>query len=68
MRVGGYWTNVGNKRPGRRRLLQGIAAGASGVVVAACGGSDKKEDLTGLFTPRAETTNQGDPFAGVRLH
>lgn len=66
MRDGGDWTNVRSKRTGRRRLLQGMAAGAGGMVVAACGGSSKKEDLSSLITPQTETTARGDPFAGAR--
>jgi len=37
-----------------------------GVLLAACGGGRKQEDLSGLVTPRAAATGQGDPFAGAR--
>ena len=66
MRDGGYWTNVRTIQTGRRRLLQGIAAGAGGMVVAACGGSKKQEDLSQIITPRTQTASQADPFAGAR--
>src|SRR5437867_758841 len=67
VRDSGYWTLINPRRTGRRRLLQGMAVGAGAVALAACGGGSKKqEDLSGLVTPRAGTSAQGDPFAGAR--
>src|SRR5262245_18742753 len=36
------------------------------MVLAACGGGSKKEDVSGLVTPVPATTGQSCPFAGAR--
>jgi peptide/nickel transport system substrate-binding protein len=44
-----------------------MAAGAGGLVLAACGGgSEKEEDVSGLIGTRTAVPSQTDPFAGAR--
>src|SRR5207237_394939 len=50
----GYWTAVRRRAIGRRRLLEGIAVGAGGLALAACGGSSSSSKTTS-----SSSTNHG---------